>query len=146
MDIFKMYERYAQKKGWMFEVIDITESDLKGYKVASGSITGVGVYGTLKFEDPTIIVINKPPGLPIQVLLGRCVLVEWWWWHGGKGGMDNCNGTFSTGGVAYRNADLLCELGSASGNASFNGSTSGVLVSEWTWFLLIPQVNKPVYE
>lgn len=29
------YERYAQKKGWKFEVVDITESDLKGYKVIS---------------------------------------------------------------------------------------------------------------
>lgn len=27
------YERYSQKKGWKFEVVDITESDLRGYKV-----------------------------------------------------------------------------------------------------------------
>ena len=27
------YERYSQKRGWKFEVVDITESDLKGYKV-----------------------------------------------------------------------------------------------------------------
>ncbi|EOA27205.1 hypothetical protein CARUB_v10023316mg [Capsella rubella] len=33
MDIFRMYERYSQKKGWKFEIVDITESDMKGYKV-----------------------------------------------------------------------------------------------------------------
>ncbi|KAL3632280.1 hypothetical protein CASFOL_025264 [Castilleja foliolosa] len=33
MDIFKMYEKYSQKKGWRFEVLDVAESDLKGYKV-----------------------------------------------------------------------------------------------------------------
>ncbi|KAA0034146.1 peptide chain release factor 1 [Cucumis melo var. makuwa] len=51
MDIFKMYERYAQKKGWKFEVVDITESDLKGYKEAIAAISGAGVYGRLKFES-----------------------------------------------------------------------------------------------
>ncbi|XP_072060456.1 peptide chain release factor 1, mitochondrial-like [Arachis hypogaea] len=33
MDIFKMYEKYAHKNGWKFEVVDIAQSDLKGYKV-----------------------------------------------------------------------------------------------------------------
>ncbi|KAG5521696.1 hypothetical protein RHGRI_034052 [Rhododendron griersonianum] len=33
MDIFKMYERYSLKTGWKFDVVEITESDLKGYKV-----------------------------------------------------------------------------------------------------------------
>ncbi|XP_057740676.1 peptide chain release factor 1, mitochondrial-like [Arachis stenosperma] len=32
MDIFKMYEKYAHKNGWKFEVVDIAQSDLKGYK------------------------------------------------------------------------------------------------------------------
>lgn len=27
------YERYSQKKGWKFDIVDITESDMKGYKV-----------------------------------------------------------------------------------------------------------------
>lgn len=33
MDIFKMYEKYSLMKGWKFEVLDVAESDLKGYKV-----------------------------------------------------------------------------------------------------------------
>ncbi|XP_044492425.1 peptide chain release factor 1, mitochondrial isoform X1 [Mangifera indica] len=51
MDIFKMYERYSQKKGWKFDVVDVTESDLRGYKEASAAISGAGVYGKLKFES-----------------------------------------------------------------------------------------------
>lgn len=27
------YEKYSQKKGWKFDIVDIMESDLKGYKV-----------------------------------------------------------------------------------------------------------------
>uniref|UniRef100_A0A804RGC4 Peptide chain release factor domain-containing protein n=3 Tax=Zea mays TaxID=4577 RepID=A0A804RGC4_MAIZE len=33
MDIFRMYEKYAQKNGWKFDVIDIMESAVEGYKV-----------------------------------------------------------------------------------------------------------------
>ncbi|XP_031275313.1 uncharacterized protein LOC116133763 isoform X2 [Pistacia vera] len=51
VDIFKMYERYSQKKGWKFDVIDLTESDLRGYKEASAAISGAGVYVKLKFES-----------------------------------------------------------------------------------------------
>ncbi|KAL5579950.1 hypothetical protein UlMin_012392 [Ulmus minor] len=52
MDIFKMYEKYSQKRGWKFEVVDVTESDLKGYKgEASVAISGAIVYGKLKFES-----------------------------------------------------------------------------------------------
>ncbi|OVA13526.1 Peptide chain release factor class I/class II [Macleaya cordata] len=67
MDIFKMYERYTQKKGWRFEVVDIMESDLKGYKEASGSITGAGVYGKLKFESG----IHRVQRVPVTEKSGR---------------------------------------------------------------------------
>nr|GMD68850.1 peptide chain release factor 1 isoform X1 [Ipomoea batatas] len=51
MDIFKMYEKYSMKKGWKFEILDVAESDLKGYKEASAAVSGTGVYGKLKFES-----------------------------------------------------------------------------------------------
>ncbi|KAG9157197.1 hypothetical protein Leryth_004862 [Lithospermum erythrorhizon] len=51
MDIFKMYEKYAIKSGWKFEVLEVAESDLKGYKEASAAISGASVYGKLKFES-----------------------------------------------------------------------------------------------
>ncbi|KAJ0105437.1 hypothetical protein Patl1_19381 [Pistacia atlantica] len=50
-ELRQRYERYSQKKGWKFDVIDVTESDLRGYKEASAAISGAGVYGKLKFES-----------------------------------------------------------------------------------------------
>ncbi|XP_050265842.1 peptide chain release factor 1, mitochondrial isoform X1 [Quercus robur] len=67
MDVFKMYERYSQKKGWKFEVVDITESDLKGYKEASAAISGAGVYGKLKFESG----IHRVQRVPVTEKSGR---------------------------------------------------------------------------
>ncbi|KAK1280601.1 hypothetical protein QJS04_geneDACA004675 [Acorus gramineus] len=67
MDIFKMYEKYSQKKGWKFEVVDIMESDLRGYKEASGSISGPGVYGKLKFERG----IHRVQRIPVTEKSGR---------------------------------------------------------------------------
>ncbi|RYR68326.1 hypothetical protein Ahy_A03g014829 isoform A [Arachis hypogaea] len=45
------YEKYAHKNGWKFEVVDIAQSDLKGYKEASAAIVGDGAFGKLKFES-----------------------------------------------------------------------------------------------
>lgn len=49
--LFKMYQRYAEKKGWKFEVMDIDESDLGGVKEATISIKGQNVFRQLKFES-----------------------------------------------------------------------------------------------
>ncbi|KAG9459951.1 hypothetical protein H6P81_004459 [Aristolochia fimbriata] len=67
MDIFKMYEKYSLRNGWKFDVVDITESDLKGYKEASGAISGPGVYGKLKFESG----IHRVQRVPITEKSGR---------------------------------------------------------------------------
>ncbi|KAL2622076.1 hypothetical protein R1flu_002281 [Riccia fluitans] len=67
MDIFKMYERYAQKNSWRFEVLDVTETDLRGYKEASASITGDGVYGKLKFESG----VHRVQRVPVTEKQGR---------------------------------------------------------------------------
>uniref|UniRef100_A0A1J3DNF9 Peptide chain release factor 1 n=1 Tax=Noccaea caerulescens TaxID=107243 RepID=A0A1J3DNF9_NOCCA len=67
MDIFRMYERYSQKKGWKFEIVDITESDMKGYKEASAAICGASVYGKLKFESG----IHRVQRIPITEKSGR---------------------------------------------------------------------------
>ncbi|XP_006655064.3 uncharacterized protein LOC102713187 [Oryza brachyantha] len=45
--------------------------------------------------------------------------------HGGKGGDAFYSGSHAGGGTAYGNADLPCELGSGSGNASTSYSTAG---------------------
>ncbi|KAH9787003.1 PCRF domain-containing protein [Citrus sinensis] len=67
VDVFKMYERYSQKKGWKFEVVGVTESDLRGYKEASAAISGVGVYGKLKFESG----IHRVQRVPLTEKSGR---------------------------------------------------------------------------
>lgn len=67
MEIFRMYERYSQKKGWKFEVVEITESDLKGYKEASGAISGADIYGKLKFESG----IHRVQRVPVTEKSGR---------------------------------------------------------------------------
>ncbi|PWA35407.1 peptide chain release factor 1 [Artemisia annua] len=67
MDVFKMYERYSQKKGWRFEVVDITDSNLKGFKEASAAISGADVYGKLKFESG----VHRVQRVPITEKSGR---------------------------------------------------------------------------
>ena len=49
--LFKMYQKYAERNGWKFEVMDINESDLGGIKEATISIKGQNVFKRLKFES-----------------------------------------------------------------------------------------------
>ncbi|XP_075493503.1 peptide chain release factor 1, mitochondrial isoform X1 [Primulina tabacum] len=67
MEVFKMYDKYSLKKGWKFEVLDLAESDLKGYKEASAAISGAGVYGKLKFESG----IHRVQRVPVTEKSGR---------------------------------------------------------------------------
>jgi len=50
-DLYRMYTRYADLKGWKTEVISMSESDLGGFKEVVASITGQGVFARLKFES-----------------------------------------------------------------------------------------------
>ena len=50
-DLFRMYARYAESKGWKVDVISMSESDLGGYKEVIASITGKGVFARLKYES-----------------------------------------------------------------------------------------------
>ncbi len=49
-DLFRMYSRYAQRKGWEVDVIDSTMSDTKGFKEIIFEIRGSGAYSRLKYE------------------------------------------------------------------------------------------------
>jgi peptide chain release factor 1 len=49
--LFRMYQRYAVLKGWKFEVIEISDTGLGGYKEAIAEITGRNVFQRLKFES-----------------------------------------------------------------------------------------------
>lgn len=50
-DLFRMYQRYAQTKGWRVEIDSVSEGEMGGYKEIIASITGDGVFGRLKFES-----------------------------------------------------------------------------------------------
>ncbi len=50
-DLFRMYQRYAQTRGWRVEIESVSEGDAGGYKEIIASIGGDGVFGRLKFES-----------------------------------------------------------------------------------------------
>lgn len=50
-DLFQMYQRYSAIRGWKFEILSISENGIGGYKEASASIKGDGVFARLKFES-----------------------------------------------------------------------------------------------
>lgn len=50
-ELFEMYKRYAGLMGWRFEVMEISETGIGGYKEASATITGRSVFRRLKFES-----------------------------------------------------------------------------------------------
>ncbi len=49
--LFEMYQKYAALQGWKFEVMDVSENELGGYKEATASISGKNVFSKLKFES-----------------------------------------------------------------------------------------------
>ncbi|MBI3708504.1 MAG: peptide chain release factor 1 [Proteobacteria bacterium] len=50
-DLFGMYQRYAALHGWRFEIMELAETGIGGYKEAIANITGRGVFARLKFES-----------------------------------------------------------------------------------------------
>jgi peptide chain release factor 1 len=50
-DLYRMYTRYAEGRGWKFEDLDSSSSDLGGYKEIIFEITGTDVYKRLKYES-----------------------------------------------------------------------------------------------
>ncbi|WP_339611436.1 peptide chain release factor 1, partial [uncultured Planktosalinus sp.] len=49
-DLFRMYSKYIESKGWSFNVMDFSEGTNGGYKEIQFEVNGEDVYGTLKFE------------------------------------------------------------------------------------------------
>ena len=50
-ELFRMYQRFADLQGWRFEVLEVSDSALGGYKDASASISGKNVFQKLKWES-----------------------------------------------------------------------------------------------
>lgn len=49
--LFNMYQRYAERRGWKFEILQLDDTGIGGYKEAQASISGNNVFARLKFES-----------------------------------------------------------------------------------------------
>lgn len=50
-DLMRMYQRFAENNKWKFEILEMNETGIGGYKEAVAEITGRGVFAKLKFES-----------------------------------------------------------------------------------------------
>ncbi len=50
-ELFKMYNRYCESKGWSLEIISASEGEVGGYKEVIAKLSGDGAYGYMKFES-----------------------------------------------------------------------------------------------
>jgi peptide chain release factor 1 len=50
-DLFEMYQRFADQKGWKFETLEIVPTDLGGFREVSFGISGEGAFRNLQFES-----------------------------------------------------------------------------------------------
>ena len=59
-DLFRMYSRYAAKKGWKVELMDANATEIGGFKEVTFMVTGYGAYSYLKYESGTHRVQRVP--------------------------------------------------------------------------------------
>ena len=63
----RMYQRYAEAKGWRFEMISASASEVGGFKEAIASVSGEGVFARLKFESG----VHRVQRVPVTESGGR---------------------------------------------------------------------------
>lgn len=66
-ELLRMYQRYAQLRGWRMEIVDANETDLGGLTQAVASIGGDDVFGRLKFESG----VHRVQRVPVTESGGR---------------------------------------------------------------------------
>lgn len=64
-DLYGMYERFAEQKGWKFQKLSVNETGLGGYKEVTAQIEGKGVYGVMKYEQG-VHRVQRVPGTEKQ--------------------------------------------------------------------------------
>ncbi|GAB4373084.1 MAG: peptide chain release factor 1 [Spirochaetales bacterium] len=66
-DLFRMYSRYAESKGWKVELLDANETELGGFKEIVFSVSGTSVYGDLRYESG----VHRVQRIPVTEAGGR---------------------------------------------------------------------------
>lgn len=66
-DIFQMYKRYCEAKGWNLSVTDVSEGAVGGFKEIDFAVSGVDVYGVLKYESG----VHRVQRVPVTESNGR---------------------------------------------------------------------------
>lgn len=66
-DLFRMYQRYAEAKGWQLAVSSVSEGSAGGFKEIIFSLTGDGVYGLMKYESG----VHRVQRVPVTETQGR---------------------------------------------------------------------------
>ena len=65
--LLRMYQRYAERKGYLFEAVDISDTELGGIKEAVFTLTGGGAFSRMKFESG----VHRIQRVPITEAGGR---------------------------------------------------------------------------
>jgi len=66
-DLFRMYSRYAERRGWRLEALSLSPSDMGGIKEVIATVQGERVYSMLKFESGT----HRVQRIPVTEAGGR---------------------------------------------------------------------------
>ena len=66
-DLYRMYDRYIENKGWKKELININEAASGGFKEITFGVSGEDVYGALKFESG----VHRVQRVPVTESQGR---------------------------------------------------------------------------
>lgn len=66
-DLFRMYQRFAEKQGWKFQVMDLTDGTSGGYKEIISMVSGEDVFGKMKFESG----VHRVQRVPVTETQGR---------------------------------------------------------------------------
>ena len=66
-DLFRMYSRYAEAKGWKISVMNASETSLDGYKEVVFTVEGEGTYGRLRVESG----VHRVQRVPVTEAQGR---------------------------------------------------------------------------
>ena len=66
-NLFNMYQKFSINKNWKFEIMNVSETGVGGYKEAHANIIGGGAFGKLKFESG----VHRVQRVPVTETNGR---------------------------------------------------------------------------